>query len=160
MADNEQKVKDFTKAVEEMNESLERQQRLASERTENIKQYIEQLGKEADEIKVVLAAKKKLELAEKIGAENVEELRKEYEFYRESLSEVDEAIIKQTESLNDNSKALEKNRKELAEKKKQLEAEKKALEESNKIYEKRKNKWNVETNAISNHHQFQLWTTK
>jgi hypothetical protein len=138
MADNEQKVKDFTKAVEEMNESLERQQRLASERTENIKQYIEQLGKEADEIKVVLAAKKKLELAEKIGAENVEELRKEYEFYRESLSEVDEAIIKQTESLNDNSKALEKNRKELAEKKKQLEAEKKALEESNKIYEKRK----------------------
>ncbi len=138
MADNEQKVKDFTKAVEEMNNSLERQQRLASERTQNIKQYIEDLGKEADNIKVVLAAKKKLELAEKIGAENVEELRKEYEYYRESLSEVDESIIKQTESLDKNSVALEKNRKELAEKKKQLEAEKEALEESNKVYEKRK----------------------
>lgn len=130
MADDKRRIEELTKAIEAQNKALQEEQRLTDQRSQSIEKYLKLVGKEADDIKAVLAAKQKLAMAEKLGVENLQELRKEYEEHLKNLDEVGQGIIKQTEEIEAQNNALSENRKEIEQSTKELEELKKATDKA------------------------------
>jgi len=130
--------KEQQEQIDNLNESIKEQSKLVQEQSKLKQEYIKLMGDEAEYLKAVLAAQKKLEIAQKTGIEDVSDLKKEYEELQELLSDTDKAILKYSDDIEAQNKALRENQKELEKRQKSLEDEKKSVEEANKVLERRK----------------------
>ena len=129
--------KDQQQRIDQLNESIQQQSKLVQEQTKLKQEYIKLMGDEAEYLKAVLAAQKKLEVAQKAGIEDVSDLKKEYEDLQQLLGDTDKAILKYSDDIEDQNKALRENQKELEKRQKSLAEDKKATDEANKALEER-----------------------
>tara|TARA_S200002703_G_scaffold119273_1_gene105019 strand:- start:5935 stop:7866 length:1932 start_codon:yes stop_codon:yes gene_type:complete len=101
-------------------ESIKREEEALRSLMDLKKDYAQVLEKESKQVLVYLRAKKQLAAAEKIGAENVAQLRETVLEYRGAMDESEEEILEMTEAIEKQSESIKAQREQLAKTEKRL----------------------------------------
>ena len=109
-------------------ESIKREEEALRSLIDLKRDYAEILKDESKQVLEYLRAKKQLAAAEKIGAENVEQLKEAVLEYRGAMDETEVEILQMTEQIEKQSESLKKQRESLSKSQKRIASFKKGID--------------------------------